>query len=548
MTNIADALKVRAAESPARIAMHFPIAHTQIGNEFQIRYQDLSFAELDQRSSDIARGLIDCGISKGQRVVVMVRPSPEFFLSMFALFKMGAVPVLVDPGIDKRALKACLAKASPQAFIGISLAHAARIILGWAKASIVKNITVGKRWFWGGETLQQLEAKGAQSQAEFQPVNADDLAAILFTSGSTGVPKGVSYLHKHFVAQVELLKTAFQITPGTVNLPTFPPFALFDPALGCTSVIPIMDPTKPAKADPRKLISAIRQFHIQNMFGSPALLKTLASYCSDQRITLASLQTVMSAGAPVPRDLLKLARGMLSAQARIFTPYGATEALPVAIADDGLLLSDTCTQAPYAGICVGRPLAANAVRIIEIDDAVISDWKETNELVPGAIGEITVHGPSSTEAYFDAPEKTALAKIKDGDAIVHRMGDVGYLDEAGLLWYCGRKSHRVQTVHGTLFTEPVEAIFNTHPALARCALVGVGDAPRQTPAIVYELRSPVRTDQLLAELKEIAAEHEVTRHIQRFIAYPKSLPVDIRHNSKINREVLARFASATFNN
>jgi olefin beta-lactone synthetase len=549
MINIADALKLRAEENPARIAMHFPIAQSRIGQEFQIRYQDLSFAELDQRSDAIARGLLSYGIDKGQRVVVMVRPSPEFFLSMFALFKMGAVPVLVDPGIDKRALKACLANAAPQAFIGIPLAHLARIALGWAKTTIVKNITVGRRWFWGGETLGQIESQGAVSTASFEPVSLDDLAAILFTSGSTGVPKGVSYQHRHLKAQVELLKSAFEIKPGTINLPTFPPFALFDPALGCTSVIPIMDATRPAKADPRKLISAIRQFHIQNMFGSPALLRTLARYCAERSITLPSLQTVMSAGAPVPPELLKLARRMLVPQARIFTPYGATEALPVAIADDGLLLGEPCAHAtPHPGICVGAPLAANTVRIIEITEQVIADWKQANELAPGVIGEITVRGPSVTAEYFNAPDKSALAKIADGDAIVHRMGDVGCLDSKGLLWYCGRKSHRVQTAHGTLFTEPVEAIFNQLPGIARCALVGTGSAPLQTPVIVYEptpeAKSSMHSDQLIDALQHIAAQHQITRHIQRFMAYPKSLPVDIRHNAKINRELLAQFASA----
>jgi olefin beta-lactone synthetase len=546
LNNIADALTARALEEPARIAMHFPIAHTRIGQVWQIRYLDITFGELNRRSDAIARGLRASGLEKGQRAVVMVRPSPEFFLVMFALFKIGAVPVLVDPGIAKSALKQCLDHAAPHAFIGISLAHAARVILGWGKASIVKNITIGRRWFWGGEILSDIENLGANSTIELPKVQANDLAAILFTSGSTGVPKGVSYLHRHFVAQVELLREAFQIKPGTVNLPTFPPFALFDPALGCTSVIPIMDPTRPAQADPRKLISAIRQFSIQSMFGSPALLRTLSSYCQQHQVKLPTLKTVMSAGAPVPPDLLEMARAMLGAEARIFTPYGATEALPVAIASDDILLGEVRAKVDAgAGICVGVPMAANLVRIIAINDAAIGQFSDAAPVPANTVGEITVTGPSVTEEYFLAPEKTQLAKMQDHDRIVHRMGDVGFLDDLGQLWYCGRKSHRVQTETITLFTEQVEAIFNERAPIQRCALVGVGSAPRQTPVIVIELRrdgSKHRTPALLETLARVANEFDITRSIRHFLIYPKPFPVDIRHNAKINREALARFA------
>src|SRR5690606_7006911 len=245
--NIAAALPRLAAEAPDRIAMRCPGR----GGRYDVA---LSYGELDRRSDAIAAGLSARGIARGSRTVVMVRPTPEFFLLMFALFKTGAVPVLVDPGIDRRALKQCLDEARPDAFIGIPLAMFARVLLGWAKAARVR-ITTGTRPLLADATLAQLEREGAGAGPQLTDTQPDDVA-ILCTGGATGVPKAVVYRHRHFVAQIDMLRDAFGIAPGGVDLPTFPPFALFDPALGLTSIIPDMDPTRPGSADPRKLHAA----------------------------------------------------------------------------------------------------------------------------------------------------------------------------------------------------------------------------------------------------------------------------------------------------
>jgi acyl-coenzyme A synthetase/AMP-(fatty) acid ligase len=195
----------------------------------------------------------------------------------FALFKAGAIPVLIDPGIGIKPLKTCLAQARPDAFIGVTKAQIARGLLGWVPGA--KLVTSGPKLGWGGLNTKQLRKLGQKSSGPVMAnTQADEMAALLFTSGSTGIPKGVVYRHRHFIAQVEMLQSAFDIRPGEVDLPTFPPFALFDPAMGMTTVVPFMDPTRPAKADPRLLIQTIERFGVTNIFGSPALLNVLGRH------------------------------------------------------------------------------------------------------------------------------------------------------------------------------------------------------------------------------------------------------------------------------
>jgi acyl-CoA synthetase (AMP-forming)/AMP-acid ligase II len=541
--NIAAILPRMAVERGDQVAMRCPGAR---GNNGFASYDvALTYAQLDARSDTIAAGLQRIGILRGTRTVVMVRPTPEFFLLMFALFKIGAVPVLVDPGIDKRALKQCLDEAQPQAFIGIPLAHAARIALGWAKSARIR-VTVGRRWFWGGPTLRQVEMAGANGDVQLADTQPDEVAAILFTSGSTGVPKGVVYRHRHFVAQIAMLREAFGIEAGGTDLPTFPPFALFDPALGLTSIIPDMDPTRPARADPRKLHDAIARFGATQLFGSPALVDVLARFGAK----LPTIRRVTSAGAPVPPDVVATMRTLLPEDAQLWTPYGATECLPVAVIEGRELQETRAATEHGAGTCVGRAVPPNRVRIIRINDAPIERWFDDLMLAPGEVGEITVAGPTVTDAYFNRPEATRLAKIverkPDGtERIVHRMGDIAYFDAEGRLWFCGRKSHRVETANGPIYTEQVEPVFNMNPQVRRTALVGIGARGSQMPVLCVETNAGIPASEharIIAELREISARHPHTACIEHFLFHPK-FPVDIRHNAKIGREKLALWAA-----
>ena len=572
--NIASHLKDMARHHPDQLAVLFPSSRDGTG---RTEYSSFTYKKLDEQSDFLAAGLDDIGIGRGVKTVLMVPPSLEFFSLTFALFKVGAVPVLVDPGIGIKNLGKCLAEAEPEAFIGITKAHVARLLFGWAKKSLKQLVTVGRRFGWGGYNLEQVTDAGRTRQSnttspllrwQSAETEIDETAAILFTSGSTGVPKGAVYSHGNFAAQVAALKQAFGIEPGEIDLCTFPLFALFAPALGMTAVIPRMDFTKPATVDPREIAEPIARFGINNLFGSPALLNRVgrdwkptirkdepssqASAAVSQ--TWPSLCRVLSAGAPVSPAILERFSKFLSADSQIYTPYGATESLPVAVIGSHEILKETrYLTAQGAGTCVGRPVESVEVRIIGISDEPIPEWSDRLCLPQGQIGEIVVHGPMVTQQYYKRPDLSAIAKIHDPvtGRMRHRMGDVGYLDDQGRLWFCGRKSHRVVAGDRTYFTEPVEGIFNAHPAVFRTALVGVVRAGQTEPVLCVE-REPQQssnektrlTDQeLIAELRDLGSRLELTRSIQAFVFHP-SFPVDIRHNSKIFREKLAVWATS----
>lgn len=540
--NIAAHLPVLAQRQPEALAV---VVQGRKDSTGKFRYEQWTAADLERESNRAAMGLHRAGVRQNMRAVLMVKPSLEFFALTFALFKLGAVPVLVDPGMGVKKLKTCLAEARPEAFIGISKAHAARVLLGWARETVRIRVTIGRRWFWRGKRLSKL------MKAEADPVMAltkpGTIAAILFTSGSTGVPKGAVYTHAIFEAQIRSLKHDYGIEPGERDLATFPLFALFGPALGMAAIVPNMDASRPITADPEALIAAIDDFHATNIFASPALIKRLEQHGGEKPITLTSIKRVISAGAPADPASLERFAMMLPENAEIWPSYGATEALPVARIEVRELLQTAEATAQGAGICVGRPVGDVDIRIIRITDAAIASWSADLEVPPGRIGEICVRGTVVTDAYFNRPDSTADAKIRLQDGgVYHRMGDLGYTDDEGRLWFCGRKSHRVVTDDKTYFTIPCERIFNSVPGARRTALVGVTTLTRTVPVIVVEPEhKTANRDAIRTKILALAEQHEPTRGIDEVLFHEK-FPVDIRHNAKIFREQLAVWAAGKF--
>jgi acyl-CoA synthetase (AMP-forming)/AMP-acid ligase II len=541
VVNIASYLKRVAKIAPYKRAVVYPSGRENSG---RVMYSHLTFLQLDRESDCLAHGMEKAGITRGTRTILMVKPGLEFFMIIFSLFKIGAVPVVVDPGMGIRRMVGCFKEGRPEAFIGIPPAHVIRTFYPRFFKTVRVWITVGRRWFWRGFTLNQIR------QVPWKPYSTaktgrDDTAAILFTTGSTGPAKGAVYTHGNFDAQLRHIKTHLGLSMDEIDLSTFPLFALFWPPLGITSVIPDMDPTKPARANPKKIIEAVNNQGVTSMFASPALLNRVGEYGKKRHIILPSLKRVISAGAPVSPSIIEKFASMLGEDAEIHTPYGATEAVPIISITSTEILSETrnFSEKGY-GICIGRPINDLKIRIIKISDDPIPKWSDDILVEDGEMGEIAVAGNIVTRQYFEKPEADAMAKIEDEDFFWHRMGDVGWRDSKGRVWFCGRKSHRVLTKENTLFTIPCEAIFNNHPQVFRSALVGIGPRNQQKPVMCIELkksRHRLNKKTIKNELLELAVQNEFTKDVKT-ILFRKYFPVDIRHNSKIFREKLAIWA------
>lgn len=583
--NIARHLAAHAAAHPDQVAVKIPRGR----RDGRIDYLSLTYAELSAEVAAHRARLAAAGLRPGDRALVMVRQGLPLIAVVFALFELGALPVVIDPGMGRQSFLRCVAHSRPRALVGIPAARIASWIFRSAFRSVAIRVGVS------GSATARLTPPGDRRPAA-DPGAIDrapaDPAAILFTSGSTGAPKGVCYQHGQFAAQVRLIRETYRIEPGEIDLPLLPLFALFAPALGMTVIVPEIDPSRPAQADPAKLVQAILQEGVTTSFGSPTLWGNIAAHCHRSGQKLPGLRRVLCAGAPVP-PWLWAALGELMPDGSLHSPYGATEALPVSTISAADVLGETAAATlAGAGACVGRILFPNTVKILAPADGPLASLADARELPPGEIGEIVVSGPVVTAAYDSLPEATAAAKIPVGPrpagsapraadltladatapapaerpsvelgelgstpppaagpgAFFHRMGDLGYLDATGRLWFVGRKAEAVHTPDGPRHPAQVEPIFEPHPEVRRVALVGSGPAGRQKPCVVVQPRDPKLCEdsaecrRLARELRRLALAHVHTSRIKTFYFHP-SLPVDVRHNAKIHRLALARWVA-----
>jgi Acyl-CoA synthetases (AMP-forming)/AMP-acid ligases II len=533
--NIADHFTEIAKVHHNKVAVKYP---RREGKKYG--YDSITFGELESLANKYANGLSKIGFSRGSKTLLFVRPSLKFPALVFALFKLGIVPVLIDPGMGRKNLLTAIEEIAPQGLIAEPEVHFLSLIFSKAFKSVKFKVTTKGPKIGNCFPIAAIERSGASFvNAQLEP---DEMAAILFTSGGTGRPKGVVYTHKIYIEQTRLLQELFNLSDSEIDLPCFPLFSLFTLCMGMTSCIPDMDPSKPAKADPRKLLQNIMDNKVTFMAGSPAIWEALADYCAENKISLPCVKHLVMFGAPVRNELHRKFKQILP-NGTTYTPYGATECLPVSKISGKTILEQTAALTSQGkGTCVGVPVPGVEVSIMEISDGIIDNITKTHLLKPFEIGEIIVKGDIVTPSYYQSPMETAQAKIKDNESLWHRTGDLGYIDDQGRIWFCGRKTHRAETPAGLLCSVTCEAIFNAHPGVRRSALVALGEKGKQSVAIAIERNEAgkkLNRESFAKELLDIAQNNALTTQIES-VHFCDHFPVDVRHNIKIDRLKLAR--------
>ena len=546
--NLAGALRWQAERQPGTTAVH----HADFRYYGPQRYTSYNYLELNELTDAYARGLAEHGFRSDDRVVLMAEPDFPSLALFYALLKVGAIPVLVDPGQPVKTIGHCIRDAAPQAFIGSARSNLQRLLRGWGRETLERSVSTGRGIPGAAIALADVHKTGKTHTREvFRNSRPEDVAAIFYTAGRQGDPRGVIYRQRHFSAQVDALREAFGIAHGEVSLSTHPVQRLLDPALGVTTVIPKVDANKPDDSALRRMLDAVEQFRVNNIFLSPGMFEALSIYGEKQGTRLQIVRRIITSGATPGMEAIARVEKILHDEARIHVSYGSVECFPVSsitnhAVDSELVEMMECGE----GVCVGEIVAPNRVKIIAPSAHPFGHIDEVTELPPGMAGEIVVCSPACSDSYWRDEDSGRMANMTDdAGQLWHRMGDFGSLDGMGRLWFCGRVTEAIDTGEEVLYPDQAEAIFNQHPDASRTALVGVGEPGRQMPVLCVELRhklKPVDMERVHFDLLQLAQSFGMTRSVRTVMFHP-GFPLDPRNPAAIQRNALAKWAARKVN-
>ncbi|MBI2732795.1 MAG: AMP-binding protein [Aquabacterium sp.] len=449
--NLYSLMQEQALRQPGRLAFAQARQRSKSG---RFLYETRSYNQFLGEVDHTAACLRDAGVQRGCKTLMLIRPDLDLPVIVVALFKLGAVPVIIDPAMGLKRLLDCVRKVAPDAMIALPLVHALRPFVGDAFASIRLFVSTGKARLPATRRLLDIRQSKAPIGRAVS-TQGSELAAIFFTSGSTGTPKGVEALHSTLGAQIAHFGTMCTGSEQDVELAAFPVATLISPCLGQTSVIPDMGSLHPGRCKPENLVQTIEDFGITSGFASPIVWERLSRHCVATGKQLPGIRRAFSGGAPIPYQMVERL-GQVLPRGVMHTPYGATEVTPISTIDAAEIERETARLSAVGyGVCVGRVVPGLEVRIIRTEDHALHRWQDVTELGEGKVGEIVVRGALVSPRYHNDPINTAQTKIEASEAdqangaprFWHRTGDAGYFDKQGRLWFCGRIKHIVQA-HG----------------------------------------------------------------------------------------------------
>jgi acyl-coenzyme A synthetase/AMP-(fatty) acid ligase len=518
-------------------------------------YSHLSYEAFENKTNAQAYMLSKEGIRAGDKVVFLVKPGPSMYSLIFALYKIGAIPVLVDPGMGLKRMLHCYQSVNARAFIGITAATILKTLVPSYFSTIEITITVRNENLYRG--FRRIDEPVNNNEFPIHNSAPDDLLHIAFTTGSTGPAKAVECTHAMAHSMKNIIMERYFYEPKDVELITIPFIGVLTLLIGNTGVMPKMDAGKPAKVNPLHIIDAINRFKASCITASPALFNVLGQHGKNHPYTLDSIRFASSGGAPTSISTMKSLAKVLTDQAHFDVSWGATEALPLAAMNVRKILASDALQASTGkGSCLGTPMNGVEVCIMKNVPENLDSFKDAPHLAQGEVGEIVVSGANVSKAYHQDEESNRIHKVFYGGKVWHRTGDLGYVDENQLLWFCGRKSEVIESSlnQAALHSVQCEGIVNSISEVYRSALVKatIEDKPgsqKECPIICVEVEKGYLTNETRPNIEALRQKilnelikHEITQNIE-FVMFHPSFPVDIRHNAKINRKALGDFAS-----
>lgn len=522
--NLITYLKKSAEKYPGRCAL---IMH-QKG-----RVVSITFEELWDKVDVFSVGLRENGLQAGEHCLVLIPMSIELYIIMLGIIKMGGVAVFIEPWIRYRQIVEFCVFAQPRGFIGMGKTHLLRLM----QEKLLKiPLTIStSRTFLGLPARFSIDKilSTYQGDGYIFPTTPTESAIITFTSGSSGIPKGVNRTHGILTAQYKALSSEFHYSPDDIDMPMFPVFALRNIAQGITSVIPNMDFMRVDAVNPQIILNQMNEFNVTTCTASPPFFDSLSEYILSKSLSF-PIRRILTGGAPVSNAQLRRWRCAFP-DTQVEIVYGSTEAEPIAhITLEDRLKADS----HHRGFCVGGPIEGLKTKIIKIQKGIVkfkNSWQEL-ECSEGEVGELIVSGAHVCKDYFNNPAAVEENKITDSQGTIwHRMGDTGYFDENGLFWLVGRVYSTIIRDNKVYHAQLIEqTVAESYPAFTKIAALGLPDAQlgEQLTIVIQTKSAPVSVSEIKEHLKDIP--------IDKVLITSEPLPVDPRHNSKIDYTGLRR--------
>lgn len=442
--------------------------------------RQISYGELDKKSQALATYFSRAGLQSGHRVLLALSVTLDLYVTIAALWRLGAVIVFPEPALGLSGLKHAVSIAEPDAVVTAGKYR----LLPWISRSvrqIKRNITLPKSY--------------PDAVHEIYTNQKNDAALISFTSGSTGTPKAIIRSHKFLLAQNKFLMPLIgQAEEDDIDLVVFPIFVIANLAMGLTSVLPNWPLSQHARVSSENIQGLIKARNITRLLVPPVICETLSKASNPP-----SLRVIFTGGGPVFPDLLKrLAQNFPTAD--IVSVYGSTEAEPIAhqhLKDIPANVFDKMKTGH--GLFAGHP-----VKDIDID--ILDD-------------EIIVAGEHVNKGYMNGVGD-AENKLKRGKQVWHRTGDAGHIDEDGHLWLRGRLNAKASD----FYPFEIEVAARQWDGVVQAALI-----PNSTPPTLALIGDEPETD----AWKIHAAQFGELKIIKL-----NTLPMDKRHRSKIDYTAL----------